>query len=99
MFRGADGFFGSLITGAPTRSDPSPEERERERARDRIPYSEVRRMFGWDDSDFDRARSHYAFPGPLGRMITRDGAGESMFSRRQIDAWREQVLTFAATLQ
>ena len=46
------------------------EERDAKRAADRIKFSEICRIFKWDDGDFERAKT-FGFPNARGRVVAR----------------------------
>ena len=88
----------TMIIGGPARREKTPEEREAERAADRITSSEVLREFRWTAADLELARG-YAFPAPVSRYLAGKLAGQSIYSRAAIATWSETLLKFAAKLK
>jgi hypothetical protein len=91
----------SMITGPEVRPDRSQEERDAERAADRITFSDVLRMFKWNDDDVERAKV-FGFPGARGRVVARESwmdLGESYYSRREMAQWGAALEGVAASMR
>ena len=72
-----------------------------ERAADQITFSDVLRMFNWNNDDFERAKV-FGFPGARGRVVAREswmGLGESYYSRREIAEWGAALESVAASMR
>ena len=89
--------FGQVIAPPERHRDRTEAEIEAARLADRISGPELMQRFAWTDDDFSRA-SVYGMPTPIGQKFDARGGRTSYWSRNQIDAWRESVRTFAATL-
>ena len=86
--------FGHIAV-PPEPRDKSSAEREAERQADRINYRAALALLGWDDATFAVAVERFSFPKPIARVVAGKHAGQGLFSRRAIDAWRDRLLEFS----
>jgi hypothetical protein len=90
----------TLVIDSPTaRPEPTEAEREAARLADRIPFGELKKRFGWDDSQWSFAEG-MGFPKPIaylwsGTVVRRR---EPVYLHSQVVPWVENLRRLAAGL-
>lgn len=70
---------------------------EAERRADRVGYRALLKERRWTADDFAAAQRH-GLPAPIARHFGPSGAGETVYSRKQLTAWAAQIKRLAAGL-
>ena len=89
--------FGQLPVSASPR-EKTEEEKEAAKRANRIIHADVLKEEGWTPEDFDEAKQ-FLFPRPIARHMSGRHDGQSIYSRKDIAAWRARVRALAAKLK
>src|SRR5262249_40909230 len=95
------GYATIIAPDAGSRREPTPEERETARQRDRVRFDDVlKEVFRGDAVAFETARDAFAFPPPIRPAYSDFGKRyPAIYLRSQIAQWRERLLTVGAAVR